>query len=573
MSAKPGLLTSLRHRDFRLLMTAFTASAIGSWAYEIALAVWIFDETGSAAWVGAATIGRCVPALLFSAYGGVLADRFERVKLMVVLDVALFVVMAILALETAVHAPVILAIATAALTSTIGTAYEPAVAAMTPQLAGERDLGSANALRNSIDNICVIAGPGLGAVLLLVGPPPLAISINALSYLISAITVARIRVRSTPVDVTEGGEIGALSQTLVGAKAIVSSSAAAALVTYSVVATFVFGVDTVLLVVLSRDVLGTGAEGYGYLLAGLGTGGVLAAGLVTRLERLPRLGVVILLGMAVYCLPTLIFLVVGNPVIAFVVQVVRGAGTLVVDVLAVTALQRSLPRDLLARVFGAFNAFMLVATIAGAFLTPFVIRWFGLDTTLWIAGLGIPTSCLIGWPVLQRMDRGAAVRRAALAPKLALLRGCDLFASVSEGGIEQLSGAADEIDVRPGQTIISEGDQADAFYVIVVGAFGVTARGESRDVIQLDDLTAGEYFGEIGLIERVPRTASVTAETTGGLLRVDGASFVDVLTQSAPSSHLLDGASLRLRRTHPSLELTRSGLERPDKSEEGGMSA
>lgn len=572
MSTGPGLLASLRHRDFRLLMTAFTASAIGSWAYNVALAVWIFDETGSSTWLAAATIGRFVPALLFSAYGGVLADRFERVRLMVVLDVVSFAMMVLLAFETAVDAPVFLAIATAALTSSIGTAYEPAVAAMTPQLVGERDLGSANALRNTIDNICVIAGPGLGAILLLAGPPPLAISVNALSYLVSAIAVARVRARSTPVDVTEGGELGALRQTLVGAKAIVSSSAAAALVTYSVVATFVFGVDTVLFVVLSRDVLGTGAEGYGYLLAGLGAGGVMAAGLVTRLERLPRLGVVILVGMAAYCLPTLIFLVVGNPVVAFVIQAVRGAGTLVVDVLAVTALQRSLPRDLLARVFGAFNAFMLMAIILGASATPLMINWAGLDATLWIAGLGIPASCVLGWPVLRRMDREAAVRRAALAPRLALLSGCDLFESVPEGGIAQLSGVAEEMEVAPGQVIVSEGDPTDAFYVIAEGTFAVSARGESREGVRLDDLVAGDYFGEIGLIERVPRTASVSAKTAGRLVRIDGASFIDVLTESAPSPALLDGASLRLRRTHPSLQLTRSGLQ-GTRHPEGGDNA
>ena len=49
MSSKNGLLTSLRHRDFRLLIGAFTVSTIGSWAYNVALAVGIHDETGPAA--------------------------------------------------------------------------------------------------------------------------------------------------------------------------------------------------------------------------------------------------------------------------------------------------------------------------------------------------------------------------------------------------------------------------------------------------------------------------------------------------------------------------------------------
>ena len=85
-TGKRGLTAPLRHRDFRLLMTAFAISCAGSWAYNVALAVFVFEQTHSPAWVGAATIGRFVPSLLFGAYGGVLAERFERVRLMAGLD-------------------------------------------------------------------------------------------------------------------------------------------------------------------------------------------------------------------------------------------------------------------------------------------------------------------------------------------------------------------------------------------------------------------------------------------------------------------------------------------------------
>jgi MFS family permease len=564
MSGTPGLLSSLRHGDFRLLMVAFTASSIGSWAYNVALAVWIFDETGSAGWVGAATIGRFVPALVLSPYGGVLADRFERVRLMVVLDTVSFVIMGVLAVETAAHAPVIVAIATAALNSALGTAYAPAVAALTPQLVGERDLGSANALRNTIDNICVIAGPGLGALLLVVGTPSIAIAVNALSFAVSAGAVAWMTARSTPVDVTEGGDAGAFRQMLVGAKVIVSTPTAAILVGYSVVATFVYGLDTVLFVLLSRDVLGTGAEGYGYLLAGLGAGGVLAAGLVTRLEERGRLGLVILAGMTVYCVPTLVFLFVGNPVLAFVLEVVRGAGTLVVDVLALTALQRSLPADVLARVFGAFEGLILGAILLGAVVAPLLVGAFNLDAALWFSGAVVPVLCLLGWPLLRGMDADAATRQALLEPRVTVLSACDLFADVSAGGVDQLASAADDITVDAGTAVVREGETADAFYAVVEGRLGVTSRGEGTHTSVLGNVDAGDFFGEIGLIEKIPRTATVTALTSTKLLRIDGVAFVDALTESAPSTALLDGASVRLRRTHPSMQLNRSGLARPD---------
>jgi CRP-like cAMP-binding protein len=158
------------------------------------------------------------------------------------------------------------------------------------------------------------------------------------------------------------------------------------------------------------------------------------------------------------------------------------------------------------------------------------------------------------------MDRESVARDALLAPKVRLLAACNLFADVSAGGIDQLAGAATEVTVRAGQSIVREGEPADAFYVVADGRLSVTARGEADTVETLNDLSAGDYFGEIGLIEQIPRTATVTPTTKTVLLRIDGPAFLEALTQSAPSPALLDGASLRLRRTHPSKGLTQSGL-------------
>ncbi len=164
--------------------------------------------------------------------------------------------------------------------------------------------------------------------------------------------------RSRPVDVTEGGSAGPLEQMKVGVRTILALTAARTLVAYSVLVSFVYGTDTVLFIGVSEHRLGTGPQGFGYLLAGLGVGGILVAaepstGSPDREGWRP----IILAGALGYCLPTALMTVIHSPVLAFVVQVFRGASTLVVDVLAVTALQRAVPSDQLARVFGVFFAF------------------------------------------------------------------------------------------------------------------------------------------------------------------------------------------------------------------------
>jgi hypothetical protein len=264
--------------------------------------------------------------------------------------------------------------------------------------------------------------------------------------------------------------------------------------------------------------------------------------------------------MAGYCLPTLLFLVVDEPVVAFVAQCLRGAATLVVDVLAITALQRSVPPDRLGRVFGAFDGLMIVAVLVGSAVIPLGVKTLGLDAMLWFTGLGVPLLCLAGLPALRRMDAESAARRAELAPRLGLLSRADLFATVSEGALEQLAAQAERVEVAAGTVLIAQGEEADAFYVAESGEYAVSAIDENGGTIDLPSMAAGAAFGEIGLIERIPRTATVRATTYGTVLRIPGEAFVATLTQETPSPALLDGASLRLSRTHPTQRLTHAGL-------------
>lgn len=563
MSRGPGLTASLKHRDFRWLMAAFTTSATGSWLYNVALLVWVFEATDSVAWLSATTVCRFVPALVFSAYAGVLADRFEKVMLMVRVDVAWTLVTVVMAVEMMLGAPVWGVLAAAAVISTLSTVYEPASAALTPHLVPESELASANALRNLIDNVTVVAGPGLGAVLVLLGPPEVAVWVNAATFAASAFMVSRVRLRTEAADVTEGGEAGPLAQMLVGGRTILDDPAVAVLVAYSVLATFAFGVDTVLFVAISDGIVGTGATGYGYLLAGLGIGGILAAPLVTRVESRASLGPIILAGMAFYTLPTLLLLVNDSPALAFAVQVVRGAGTLVVDVLAITALQRTLSHDVLARVFGAFDGLCLAVILLGSAVTPVVLNLLGLEAAIWASSAGIFAVSLLGLPWLARVDRASRERRAALEPRIVLLEQCDLFERVPDGGLVQLASAAEEVRVPAGEVVVRQGAEADAFYVVVEGTAGVASVAVDGTSPAIPDLGPGDYFGEIGLIERIARTATVTARTDLVVLRIDGAVFLDSLTVNQPSAAMLDGAALRLGRTHPSLTVRRSGLFAP----------
>ncbi|MDA8331452.1 MAG: MFS transporter [Candidatus Dormibacteraeota bacterium] len=547
-----GYRSALSHRNLRLLLSGEVVSASGSWAYNVALAVYVFDRTHSSFWVSAVFLVRFIPAMFLSTYGGVLAERFERVRLLITSDLLLFTWQILLAGAVFLNLPVAFVLSLAALSAITSTAYSPAVAAMIPQLAGEDDLASANALNSTIDNLVVILGPAFGSLLLLTREAWLPFVINAATFVFAAVMVYRISERSHPSDVSEGGKAGVLRQMLVGMRAIVSSSKVMVLVSFSVLASFIYGTDTVLFVYISKLQLHTGATGYGYLLAGLGVGGVLAALFVNRLASQPRLGAIITLGMAVYCVPTALLIWVTVPEVGFLLEVIRGAGTLVVDVLAITALQRSVAADLVARVFGVFFALVLGAISLGSLLAAAFVQSVGLHGSLLLVGIVVPVLAAMAYPWLRRMDDAAQLRFRELAPRVELLSRLGIFSSGSRSVLERLAGVCGAESVTAGTVIIREGDEADAFYALGTGRVRVDAKGEAASVRQLAVIDAPGYFGEIGLLEQIPRTATVTALSDCELYRIAGEDFLDALSGAPASQLFLEGTKARLGRSHPS---------------------
>ncbi|HEX8975649.1 MAG TPA: MFS transporter [Solirubrobacteraceae bacterium] len=542
----------LAHRDVRRLFGALLISATGSWAYNVALLAFVFERTHSLSWVGAAGLARLVPQLLLSTYGGVIAERTERIRLMAGADLLCAVWQAGLTLVAASAGPPALALVFTALTAATSVIYPPAATATIPSLVGEDDLAAANALNGTIDQLVVVVGPAIGAVLLLVGSPAAVFAINAVSFVLSAGVVSRIRRRSQPVDVTDGGTAGPLAQMMVGIRTIAGLPAARTLVAYCVLVSFVYGTDTVLFVGASTHKLGTGSEGFGYLLAGLGVGGVLGAGAVDRLAGSRRLGMIILAGALGYCLPTALLIVIHSPVLAFIVEMFRGGSTLVVDVLAVTALQRAVASDQLARVFGVFFAFVLAAIALGTVLTPLVVNAGGLNAGLWTMALAPAALAVIGYPALQAVDRDTAARVGELEPRVALLEGLGIFAAASRPILERLATVAEPATFSPGETIIREGEAADAVYVLSTGEVQVSARGEAGGPSRpIRTMRPPAYFGEIGVLQRIPRTATVTASGEVSTLRIDGEALREALTASPASSSLMENARSRLAVTHP----------------------
>jgi CRP-like cAMP-binding protein len=139
---------------------------------------------------------------------------------------------------------------------------------------------------------------------------------------------------------------------------------------------------------------------------------------------------------------------------------------------------------------------------------------------------------------------------------VALLDALDLFTGAPRSTLERLAAHATDVHVPAGAVILREGDTADALFVLCTGDVAVSAHGEGARNRRLRTMTGPSYFGEIGLLRSLPRTATVMALTPAELLRVEADDFFDALQGASVSASLLARSTARLARTHPRLSET-----------------
>jgi CRP-like cAMP-binding protein len=154
---------------------------------------------------------------------------------------------------------------------------------------------------------------------------------------------------------------------------------------------------------------------------------------------------------------------------------------------------------------------------------------------------------------LTDFDADVERGRRALAPRVRLLEDLRLLEGAGRPAVERLAAAVVEERVPAGTVLLRQGDPADDLLVLVDGELEVDREddGVSRLV---NRMVAPDYLGEIGLVERIPRTATVTAHTDAVLWRVPGQTFLDAITAGAGLSALLaGGVRTRLARTPAAL--------------------
>jgi MFS family permease len=515
-------------RDARSLIIASAASQFGNWLFNAALLAYVYEATHSAGWVGAATICRLLPYVLLGPVGGMIADRYDRRTVLVVGDAIRCVTMLGLAAVVAANGPVIAVIAITAAASAAGTAERPAAIALLPRLVGEARLGPANALLHTAQDVGVVTGPAVGAILLAVSSDWAAFVANAVTFAASATLIATMRTRGTPQATGQYREsVG--SQLSHGMRTARMTPYVVPLMIVVAMAELTYGAQTVQLVLYAEQRLDVGADGYGYLLAAVGFGGLLSTVFNGRLAASTRVSIIVVLAGLAFCLTQLVYAGVDLLAVALIATVIGGAGFVACEVVAETAVARVVAADVLGRVMGVFDAVSVASMVGGAAIASVLVTTTSLRTSLLTLGVATVVVTIGCRRALRGLDALSERRAEVLETRLAVIERLPIAEGAPRVALEQLASAAQVCPLPEGVDVVVQGAPAHAFYAVIDGEVIV-----HRDGKEVARLGPGDYFGERGLLDNAPRNASVTTAEPSTVLRLEGIVLLDVLS-SAPT--------------------------------------
>jgi MFS family permease len=186
-------------RSYFLLLIAFLTSSLGNWIFRLAVPLLVLDLTGSAFNTALVSALQFAPFLLFSLPGGVLADRFDRRRLLVAGDLLATGIVTSLALLLWFDVSYIWLIYIAAfLVSSVEPIYHPAFQSFLPSLVEDESLEQANASMQTGGYLITLGGPVVGGIIVSFFGFQTAILLNAITFGLSAVTIAAIHPVAAP---------------------------------------------------------------------------------------------------------------------------------------------------------------------------------------------------------------------------------------------------------------------------------------------------------------------------------------------------------------------------------------
>ncbi len=503
------------------VLGAYASCGIAEFGIWIILLLYAYDRdgaTGSTIMV----LVQVLPSIAFAPFAGRLADRIAPVRVLRLSYVVQAAALGTVALTISLSGPEALVFALAPcatlgfdLTCSAQAALFPAIV-RTPA-----ELTTANVLTGWTDGAAYLVGPAVaGAVVALGGLAPAVVVTAAANVLAAALVSGGVRavdLRGTPQSETSDLQTGAFSSLW----SALSSPATRLLLVFIGFYYVLIGALDVLCVVLAVSLLHLGQGAAGYLNAAIGGGGMLAAFVTVVLAG--RAHLARLLAVSLLVASGVVALIGAFPSVAgaVVLLAVSGLSGMVFRTVARIVLQRAAPPESAGTMFAAVAGIASLGLAAGTLVVRASIAIDGLRAALFAPAVVGFVLVGVAWHRLRSVDDAATIPQV----QIRLLRSLPIFAPLPPPELEGLARGLELIAVPAGTAIVREGDRGERYFVVADGTLAVTSHGQP-----LRTLGRGTGFGEIALVTRSPRTATVTATTDALLYGLDQDAFVGVLT-------------------------------------------
>jgi MFS family permease len=388
--------------NYRRYIAGQSVSLIGTWMQMAAQSWLVLSLTGSATTLGVIVALQTLPVLLLGPYGGVVADRIDKRRLMVILQIAMGVQALILGLLTVTHSVRLWEIGALAALLGLNNAFEnPARQSFMLELVGSESLRNAVTLNSVLVNVARVIGPAVAGVLIAtVGEGPCFL-LNAASFIAvvaSLVTLDRAAINPSP---PSGREPGQLREGLRYVRRTPELGVPLAMMALAGALAYEFQVT---LPVMAREGLHVGATGFGFMTSAMGVGAVIGGLFVANKGRtgLPTLvlaasgfGVVLLLASVAPSLPT-----------ELVALALAGGASISFMSTANSTLQLSAAPSMRGRVMALWFVAFQGSTPIGGPIVGWVMAQAGARAGLGLGGITCLVTALLGLLVLRRLTSG-----------------------------------------------------------------------------------------------------------------------------------------------------------------------
>lgn len=399
--SRAAMLASLQHRNYRIFFFGQIISLTGTWMQMVAEAWLIYEITRSPLALGIMRFLHTIPVTLFTFYGGVLADRFEKRSILVVTQCFALVLSVILYLLASQGDIRVWQVGMIAFGLGVTNAFDiPARQSFVVDMVGKKDLTNAIALNSSVFNSARIIGPAIAGIILSRISVAACFLINAFSY--AAVIVGYLIMR-LPLKANQADKRNVRTVTGEALRWIWKHSEVR--VVFILVSMMsLFGMAYIALMpVFAKDILNIGPEGFGWLLTANGIGALVGSFTLAATGNQVNRSRLSLIGLGVFLVCMIFFAWSRNALLSSSILVFAGWGMIIFFATSNTLVQSHVSDSLRGRVMGIYSFCFIGLSPFGNFISGALAKWLHAPTA-------ITMGCLIGmcffvWAVVQNRFR------------------------------------------------------------------------------------------------------------------------------------------------------------------------